>query len=85
MYWTYLTKTIVEIMYKTGKMLVTILCWFRYVFLNFTGLYTFIECDNGQHGHMLWILIATLKYMQSCVVEILSKFHLKYCHLFFCL
>lgn len=42
MYWTDLTKTIVDIMYRTGKMLVTILCWFRYIFLNFTGLYTLL-------------------------------------------
>lgn len=42
MYWTDLTKTIVEIMYKTGKMLVAVLCCFRYVLLNFTGLYTLL-------------------------------------------
>jgi len=36
MYWTNLTKTIVEIMYKTEKMLVTILCWFHYIFVHIT-------------------------------------------------
>jgi len=36
MYWTNLAKTILEIMYKTGKILGTILCWFRYIFVHIT-------------------------------------------------
>jgi len=56
------------------------------LFLNFTGLYTLLlNVTMASIGHMLWILIVTLKCMQSCVVEILSNFHLKCCHLFFCL
>jgi len=35
MYWINLIETI-EIMYKTGKMLVTILCWFHYIFVHIT-------------------------------------------------
>lgn len=58
MYWTDLTKTIVEIMYKTGKMLVTILCWLLYIFVHITCINHAVPWTKNMNSAVFWSMLA---------------------------